>query len=189
MSKAILLGTLALAAGVAQADPLLGLYAGAGVTNNSVDYLGHGFDIKDGRTGWKGFVGLRPLGSPVGIEVQYLDLGSRNYVLFNGLSPENETARARAVSFDAVGYIPLPLPFLSMTAKVGAAHWDANVPVEVFVPPDEPVETHYHATQLTWGVGAQAHFGVVGVRLEYERLNVLSSDARVVSLSALFTFF
>ncbi len=33
-----------------------------------------------------------------------------------------------------------------------------------------------HGTDFAWGGGAQAHFGALGLRLEYEQFNVRNTD-------------
>jgi hypothetical protein len=175
MRKSLLLGTLVLAAGAgagtAQADPMLGLYAGVGAISGSVDNV---FDTHQDISNkeWKAYAGLRPAGSPLGFEAEYLTFG-HNDTFFGD-------AGAHLWAYDAVGYIPVGLPFLHLIAKGGIAHWTVNLRDFGF---DD------HANQFTWGVGGQANFGALGVRLEYEKFNVSNTDgAHAVTLGVSFTF-
>ena len=65
MRKLLFASTLALFAGAAQADDLLGLYAGAGITRAKVEDIFHtNFNLSN--TSWKVYAGFRPLGFPFG---------------------------------------------------------------------------------------------------------------------------
>jgi hypothetical protein len=183
MRKYLLPCAIALAAGTAHADPPLGLYVGAGVTSSSVsNMLGIGH-VKN--TEWKALTGIKPAGSLLGFEAGYLDFGS-------GVSQFGAQAWGEAYTYDAVGYIPLPAPFLSLLGKAGVARWEEKTNLgfgDVF---------SEHAYQFTWGAGAEARFGRVGVRLEYERFNIrdpvlgwaghyYDTNAHVITLGVLFT--
>jgi hypothetical protein len=178
MRKYLFPCAIALAAGTAHADPPLGLYAGAGVTSTSIrNMLGTGQDMNN--TGkWKALTGIKPAGSPLGFEAEYLDFGSA--------SP----GAGEAYAYDAVGYIPLRAPFLSLLGKAGVARWEEKANL-----------TSLHAYQFTWGAGAQAMSGGVGLRLEYERFNIripnpnygpagryFDTHASAITLGMLFTF-
>jgi opacity protein-like surface antigen len=169
MRKALLLCALCLPAAAAHAD-VVGLYVGAGVTTGSVDnVLNSGVDIRN--TDWKVFAGVHPSLSPVGLELEYLDFGSedRNFV----------HAEANAAALDAIGYLPLPLPFLSVYAKAGVSRWE----VKASEVASQVITLDDHGTQFTFGAGAQVHFGNVAVRVEYERFNIVNTDgAGIVTL-------
>jgi hypothetical protein len=84
-------------------------------------------------------------------------------------------------AYDAVGYIPVGLPFLHLIGKAGIAHWDVNR--------QSWDGLDYHNNQFTWDAGAQAHFGALGVRLEYEKFVMSNTaNARAVTLGVSFTF-
>jgi hypothetical protein len=181
MRKYLPLGALALTAGVAHADPMLGLYAGAGVTSNTVNnVLNTGMDLSNKE--WKAFAGIKPAGSPLGFEAEYLSLGAAD----TGLGPFAHT-QGKTYAFDAVGHIPLPVPFLSVIAKAGVDRWNVTSSGGGF-PGVFPQDRQ--AYQFTWGAGAQAHFGSLGARLEYEHFNIANTagGAKVVTLGVLFTF-
>jgi Outer membrane protein beta-barrel domain len=181
MRKFGLLAALALAAGTAHADTLLGLYAGAGITQGKVEnFRGTGLDIDN--TNWKIFAGLHPKLFPLGVEVEYLEFGSQTRSFGPGLGAH---AEAKSFAGYAVGYLPLPLPLFDVYGKLGLSRWQLNgsvVSPQFFGLSD-------HGTQFTWGVGGQVHFGNLAGRLEYERFNISGTDgANVYTLGVLFHF-
>ncbi len=180
MRRLLLIPLLALAVGSAYAAddvPDTSVYAGAGIMSSSVDNLeGTGFNLDN--TSFKLFGGARF--SLLGAEVDYYHLGSESRDFYFG----GADANARAVAAYAVGYLPLPL--LDFYAKVGLNRWQLNGSsgsTGLFQFSDS-------GTQLAWGVGAQAHFGNLLGRLEYERLNMSGSSggAQIVSLDVAFNF-
>lgn len=168
---------LSAGAGVARADGLL--YAGAGISDNKLEDIGDSLShIHD--ASWKLLVGTRPL-RWLAVEGDYLDLGSHTDQYFGGAGSVHSDAQAFAAF--AVGFLPLPIPFLDIYGKAGLANWrlhqDTNLaPGDFF---------HYsdNGTDFAWGVGGQVHFGNVGARLEYESFSVANtSGAKVISLDA-----
>ncbi|HVS77192.1 MAG TPA: outer membrane beta-barrel protein [Steroidobacteraceae bacterium] len=181
MRRLLLIPLLALAAGSAHAAGLFGagLYAGAGLMRANVnDLFGSGFDIHN--TSFKALAGLRL--SLLGAEVDYYHLGSESRS-FDNLG--NVEAHARAFAAYAVGYLPIPLPLIDIYGKLGLDRWQlsgSSASPSLFRLSD-------NGTQLAWGVGAQAHFGSLIGRLEYEHLNISNTDgAHVVSLDVIFNF-
>jgi hypothetical protein len=109
-----------------------------------------------------------------------MDLGSKS----RSFGFTDFHADAHAFSAFAVGFVPLPLPFLDVFGKAGAARWSLNERgnSSLFAIDD-------HGTDFAWGGGAQAHFGALGVRLEYEQFNVRNTDGvKAVSLDVMFHF-
>ena len=180
MRKAILLGgtTFALAAAsAAHADPLLGLYVGAGAIQSNVgNVLNTGSDISDQE--YKLFAGVQPAGSPVGFEAEYLDFGSQ----INSFSK----VKADAWNYSALAHVPLPLPFLSIYGKAGIAQDDVR---GFFAEGGRLVTRDAQATQFTFGGGFQVTAGNVAARLEYQHFPLINTDgANVFSLGIQFTF-
>ena len=88
---------------------------------------------------------------------------------------------AKAFAGYAVGF--LPLPDFDVYGKAGAARYELNHSVTYYNSGGVPTGSYAHSdhsTVFTWGVGVQAHFGVIGGRLEYEGFNTSTS---VYSLS------
>lgn len=178
MRKFLLLPLLIFAAGSAHAAGLIGanVYGGAGIMSSSVDNLhGTGFNIDN--TSFKLLAGARF--SLLGAELDYYHLGSESRRFYFG----GVNADARAFAAYAVGYLPLPI--LDFYGKVGLDRWQlsgSSASPALF-------QFSENGTRLAWGLGAQAHFGNLIGRLEYEHLNMASTDgARVVSLSVAFNF-
>ena len=179
MRRLLLIPLLALAAGCAHASGLFGagVYAGAGLMRANVNNLfGTGFDVHN--TSFKALAGVRF--SLLGAEVDYYHLGSESRSIGT-----LGTADANAQAFAAyvVGYLPIPLPLIDIYGKLGLDRWQMSgnsASPSLFRFSDS-------GTQLAWGVGAQAHFGHLMGRLEYEHLNIAHTDgAHVVSLDVIF---
>ncbi len=179
MRRLLLIPLLALAAGCAHASGLFGagVYAGAGLMRANVNNLfGTGFDVHN--TSFKALAGVRL--SLLGAEVDYYHLGSESRSIGT-----LGTADANAQAFAAyvVGYLPIPLPLIDIYGKLGLDRWQMSgnsASPSLFRFSDS-------GTQLAWGVGAQAHFGHLMGRLEYEHLNIAHTNgAHVVSLDVIF---
>lgn len=191
MRKLLLAAALVLFGTAAYAQ-LPDVYVGAGVSRAHLDDifgsdgLGHHFDLHN--TAWKAFVGVRPIPF-LGVEANYMDLGRQSGSFgFNGINSTPTRVDAHAFSAFAVGFLPLPLPVpgigVDLFGKAGAARWSLNgrTTPSLFTLDD-------HGTDFAWGGGAQAHFGPLGVRLEYEQFNVANtSGAKVVSLDVAYHF-
>ncbi len=183
MRNSLIIATLGLAASTAHAQ-LPDAYVGAGVSRARLENIfGSGTDFDLNNTAWKAFAGIRPLPF-LGAEANYMDLGSESRRFgFNGLSYGGRVD-AHAFSAFAVGFLPLPLPFLDVFGKAGAARWSLNGHTDssLFAIDD-------HGTDFAWGGGAQAHFGPLGVRLEYEQFDVRNTDGvKAVSLDVSYHF-
>lgn len=178
MRKLLLLPLLALAAGSAHAAGLVGVdaYAGAGIMSDSVQNIqGTGFNIDN--TSFKVLAGARL--SLLGAELDYYRLGNESRSFGVG----EISANASAVAAYAVGYLPLPI--LDFYGKVGVdrSQLSGNSAARGLF------QFSQSGIKLAWGVGAQAHYGGLLERLEYERLNIANTDgARIVSLSVAYDF-
>lgn len=179
--KLPLLIVLVLATGSAHATGVFGagLYAGAGLMQADVNHLfGSGFNIHN--TSIKALAGLRF--SLLGAELDYYHLGSESGD-FDSLGGAHADARAFAAY--AVGYLPIPLPIVDFYGKLGLDRWQLSGSS----PNPSLFQFSHNGTQLAWGIGAQAHFGNLLGRLEYEHLDITDTDgARIVSLDVAFKF-
>lgn len=176
---------LSLGAEAAHAEGLL--YVGAGVSDNKLDDIGNSVShISD--ASWKVLLGTRPV-KWFAVEGDYLDLGSHTDQFISGGGTGSVHSDATAFAAYAVGFLPLPLPFLDIYGKAGLANWrlHQDTTAENF-----PGLLHYsdNGTDFAWGVGAQVHFGDIGARLEYEHFNIANtSGAKVISLDAVISLF
>jgi len=181
MRNLLIIATLALATTTAHAQ-LPDAYVGAGVSQARIDNVfGSGTDFNLNNTAWKAFVGVRPIPF-LGVEANYMDLGtqSRNFG-FDGYYDRGHVD-AHAFSAFAVGFVPLPLPFVDVFGKAGAARWNFNGHTDssLFAIDD-------HGTNFAWGGGAQAHWGPLGLRLEYEQFDVPNTDGvKAVSFDVMY---
>ena len=181
MRRIVFVIMLLLAAGAARAESGF-FYAGAGISKDKLSNIapsGGASDIDN--TSWKVLAGLRVV-SVFGLEANYLNLGGQTSAFVNVASH----TEAKAFSGYAVGYLPIPVPYLDVYGKAGLARWSlsgsSGTPASLFAFSD-------HGTELAWGAGAQMHLGNVGGRLEYERFHIPNTDgARVISLAVVFNF-
>jgi len=188
MRRILLVTALALSASVAQADNG-SLYFGAGVTSNKVKDIelpGSNFPDIDS-TSWKVFAGFRPI-SMFAVEADYFDLGSSETV--EGpctdccMAACRGTMRSDAQAFAAyaLGFLPIPVPFLDVYGKAGLARSKLNTN-------NSGSTTSNRGTEFAWGLGVQAHIGIAGARLEYEDFKTPNSNgAKVASLSVFVNF-
>lgn len=187
MRKLLLALTLTSGTALAHADNGM-LYLGAGLSNDNLkDIAATNSNLNS--TSWKLWAGVRPI-SLFAVEADYIDLGSQT-VNFMGVDTFSHThLRYQAFAGYAVGFAPIPIPFLDVFGKVGLARWklSGDGSTSGIVGP-QFFSLSDNGTQFAWGVGTQAHVGNFGARLEYESFSVRNtSGANIVSLSVFFNF-
>src|SRR5207253_2496473 len=69
---------------------------------------------------------------------------------------------AKAFAAYAVGFLPIPVPYLDLYGKAGLARWRLNGSSPLV---SAPFSTN--GTEFAWGGGVQVHIGNIGGRLEY----------------------
>jgi len=192
MRKFLVLLALTLAAGVAHADNGL-LYLGAGISRDNLkDVTATAADLNS--TDWKVWAGVRPI-SLFAVEADYIDLGSQTV----GNPTVSTHLSYKAFGAYAVGFAPIPVPYLDVFGKVGLVRWDASGGTTT-APPIQPaggggsstpfLSLSDNGTQFAWGLGAQVHVGNLGARLEYENFSIRNTNgANVVSLSVFLNLF
>ena len=179
MRRLLLVTVLALAASAAQADNAF-FYLGAGVSKDKLSNIAPSGGFSDiDNTSWKALAGFRPI-SLFAIEADYMDLGGQTSTFVNVSSHSD----AKAFAGYAVGFLPIPVPFLDVFGKAGVARWSLSGSTSV--PAGSLFSFSNHGTEFAWGAGAQAHIGNIGVRLEYERFSIPNTDgAQVISLAVI----
>jgi len=195
----------------AAADDLLGWYLGAAVGESHVRTAqeilgdtGYDYEFNKQHTGWKVAAGIRPI-SPLGVELEYIDFGNPSGPEVGGFGGLSQAGQ-KAVALSGVGYIPLPLPFLSLYGKLGVARLHTTTTENPPVPatPTCPIapgscartdiafnpNTYGSAstTNAAYGLGAQAKFGPIAVRAEFERLSGAGDSPSLGSLGVTWTF-
>jgi hypothetical protein len=177
MRTLVLLAALALGTGTAHAENGF-FYLGVGVVRNSlsdITSIGGLPELKN--TSWKAYAGVRPL-DWLAAEADYIDLGNNSGTNAAGSSGNTNGSAFAAY---AVGFLPIPLPIVDIFGKAGFARWKYDGSVNLV---GSPTGFSTNGTDFAWGIGVQAHFSMIGARLEYENFNVPNtSGARVASLS------
>jgi len=183
MRKLMLALLLALGAGVAHADNGM-LYLGAGITNDNLrDIAATNSNLND--TSWKVWAGVRPI-SVFAVEADYIDLGSQSVTSGANFAD----LRYKAFAGYAVGYLPLPLPWIDVFGKAGLAYWSLSGSSGCIGDACSIGRVTDNGSQFAWGVGGQAHFGNLGARLEYENFSIRNTGgANLVSLSVFLNLF
>jgi len=184
--RSLVLSFALLVLGVATARADSGMiYLGAGVTRDKLSNFILSVNPQNTRgypdisaTSWNVFLGFRPI-SPFALEVDYI--GQVGTTASFG-SNFNARSEAKAVASYAVGFLPLGLP-VDLYAKAGVNSWKLNAAGNVAAGESET------GTGFAWGLGAQAHFGRVGARIEYEQLNMgMTNGLQVLSLAVTLNF-
>lgn len=184
MRKHLLGLVLALGAAVAHADNGF-FYLGAGISRDKVsDITNSGVSFSDiNHTSWKALAGFRPI-SPLAVEVDYMDLGSQTNSFFGGAGVNHSDAKAFAGY--AVGFLPIPVPYLDVYGKAGLARWKLDGTASSAATPGNFFAFSDQGTEFAWGVGTQAHIGNIGGRLEYESFNIPNTNgAKVITLAVI----
>jgi opacity protein-like surface antigen len=167
----------------------LGLYIGAGVGQSNIGYTqfddsGDSFRRNGSEPlGWNAMIGLRPIPF-LGAEAEYLDFGNTDLGGRSIYSTSSESQGVlfgenhdRAAAVFAVGYLPLPIPWIEPFAKLGWGeiwdhqHFDAAIVngAATFLPFTQST----HSNGVAYGAGVQFHFGQLAARAQYE---VISSS-------------
>ena len=190
MRKLLFTLLLALGAGVAHADNGL-LYLGAGVANDNLrDIAATNSNLNS--TNWKVWAGVRPI-SLFAVEADYIDLGSQSINPSSGTCAPSPCVGTH-ISYNAfagyaMGFAPIPIPWVDVSGKVGLARWNSSGSTPPTAGPGL-TSLSDRGTQFAWGIGGQVHIGNVGARLEYENFSIRNtSGANIVSLTAFVNLF
>lgn len=170
---------------------------GAAVAADNGVYLGLGAERSDfnidgaldnSGTGVKLIGGLRLLDS-FGVELNYADHGKATVpsgivcaAIVGQDCPDTSRVSAKTISAYAVGFLDFPV--IDLFAKAGLARMDGRLAT-----PNQPdFSFKDDDTDLAWGVGAQAHFASLGVRVEFEQFKLFNKSLRGISASFVYTF-
>jgi opacity protein-like surface antigen len=187
----------------ALAEDPVGFYIGAGVGESTVrsDDPAYGLPgyYNDHQTAWQGVFGVRPLPF-VGAEAEYIDFGqpSSQHRSYNDPNYFGTDSHPRAAAVYAVGYLPIPIPYLDIFVKGGGARLKMDITEFTYscgaVGACKPVvvgESRDAITQtkFAYGVGVQSKlpFGLT-VRAEYERIASPFGDPDALMVSAFWRF-
>jgi opacity protein-like surface antigen len=161
-----------------------GVYLGIGAERSDFN-IGGALDNTD--KGLKLIGGVRLLDS-FGVELNYADHGKATVpsgivcaAIVGENCPDTSRVSAKTLSAFAVGFLDFPV--LDLYAKAGVARMDGKLST-----PNQPAFSYKdNDTNLAWGVGAQAHFASLGVRVEFEQFKVFGEPLRTISASFVYT--
>jgi opacity protein-like surface antigen len=189
-------GVSAVASAQSATNPA-GFYVGAGVGPSQIrsDNNYYCCSNYNYQFAWQALIGIRPL-HVLGIEAEYIDFGQPG----NGYYyvPANPGSHPTAPVLFAVGYLPIPVPYLDIFAKAGGARLSTRVSTYTQQPcvPGGSCPNYQYAgreevtdTKFAYGVGVQSKFpfGLI-VRGEYERIASQFGDPDAFMFSAIWTF-
>jgi opacity protein-like surface antigen len=185
----------------ALADNPAGFYLGAGVGYSTIrsDDSSYGLPgyYNDHQTAWKVIAGVRPI--PIlGVEYEYIDFGhpSHDYG-YNSYNYNGFDSHPHASALFAVGYLPLPIPFVDVYGKAGVARLQTDVTtiVSAYCAPgsacNQNISYDRHEqtdNRFAYGVGVQSKYWGISFRAEYERISSQFGDPDALTVSATWTF-
>jgi len=183
------------------ADTPVGFYIGAGAGESQIrsDDSRYGLPgyFNDYQTAWQGFVGIRPI-KLVGIEATYIDFGQPNRHHNYDPNVSGSDSHPTAPALFAVGYLPIPIPFVDVFGKAGAARLSTTLTDFVQQPcmttgacPNFVATSRHQVTdtRFAYGVGVQSRFPFgLTIRGEYERISSPFGDPDALIVSALWQF-
>jgi hypothetical protein len=127
-----------------------------------------------------------------------VDFGDPNYRQSDAV-PTTTTGniRSRAETLFGLLYAPIPVPFLDLFAKAGAARLQTRVhglisplfcPNSTIDPGCPFFSASASSTDFAYGAGVQFKFGALALRAEYERINSGLGAPDLLSLGLTWTF-
>ena len=119
MRRLLLTLALLLGAGAVQADNGL-FYVGAGVVRDKLSDVA-ATDSDFDATSWKVLAGFRPI-SLFAVEADYIDLGSQTTTVLD----ISTHLQYKAFGAYAVGFAPIPVPYLDVFGKLGLQRWSST---------------------------------------------------------------
>ena len=187
MGRLIAVGILSSLVSTGAAAAEHGVYVGAAVgeaTSEVHDEIAPFFD--DRHTVGELFAGWRPL-DWIALEGGYVDLGgvsqTQNYPDFSDFTVDH-------TGYDVFGVFLSDIDVVDLFAKIGVVAWSGDLSLSTLA---GPIEQSADDEDLAWGLGAQARFGKLAVRLEYEHFDTITSlsgvdPPHIVSLGIAWTF-
>ena len=138
-------------------------------------------DFNLSNTSWKVYAGFRPVGFPLGIDVDYMDLGAR----LPGRSMGRPTRTRRLSRPMPWGTCRFRCRNIDVYGKAGLARWQFNGNIT------QPglFNVSDNGTDFAWGAGLQYHFlDRFAARIEYEHFNIReANDVQLYSLGVSYT--
>jgi hypothetical protein len=168
---ASLLAALSVMSLPAQADT--GFYVGGGIGQSSLEDDPASFDEQD--TAWKAFLGFKLDFIPVvkaAVEAGYRDLGN----------PAAAGSTFEVRGYDYAALVGIGLGPIDLFGRLGQMKYD-------FTSSGAPTPAEADGTANVIGVGLAFSLAGIGIRAEYEQIDIEELDnASMISLSAVFGF-
>lgn len=159
-----------------------GVYVGGGIGLSKLeDSTGNpnGVDFSEQDSAWKAFVGYNLDAIPLlklAAEIGYRDLGQPNGS-FNGIPVEY---RAKGLDYGVLGGVGIGP--VDLMARIGGMQYDLEKNVG-------GIHSDFDGTAPVYGIGAWFTLFGVGVRAEYEKIDIDELDnAEMLSVSAFYKF-
>lgn len=174
----------------------LGFYVGGGVgqTRSGIrNFDSFGFEGSDAPwddhpTAWNAIIGIRPL-SRFAVEAQYVDFGATS---LHAQNADYTRARADALALYAVGFLPIPLPYLDLYGKIGMARVhskaDGQYGCESVATCALTFNDRHNDSAFSYGLGAQVKYQAAALRLEYLGASTYIGSPRAVLVELTWTF-
>ncbi len=161
---------------------LASMYVGASIGNawqsatvDADEVFDEVSELSENSTGWKIFGGFQSE-SFFGIEGGYRDLGK----IKTNISDSEFSVKTTGWDVEALGHLQLSI--FDLFAKAGAFFWSADSAWSGYSGDES-------GTSFIWGLGAGITLGPIGVRLEWESMEVDTMDnLSMLSLGATFGF-
>ncbi len=158
------------------------MYVGASIGNtwqsatvDADEVIDEVSEISENSTGYKIFGGFKST-SFIGVEGGYRDLGE----IDSKIGDANFSTKTTGWDVEAIGHIELSI--FDLFAKAGAFFWSTDSALDEFS--DDAT-----GTSFLWGLGAGVTLGPIGVRLEWESMEVKELDnLSMLSWGATFGF-
>jgi len=155
-----------------------GLYVGGGIGNGSFsgsfsDAVSEIGKIDKNSTAWKLFGGFSP-SNFLGVEGGYRSFGAVKETI------ASIPIKSEIKGWDVEGLGLIRIAILDFFGKAGAMFWKQDVSIG-------GVSSDHSGTDFLWGLGAGVHLGPLGIRAEWETVQ-MKDDLSAVSLSATLGF-
>jgi OOP family OmpA-OmpF porin len=145
----------------------LGGYIGGSIGSSAINDNFEGEELDENDTGYKIVLGYQ-FHPYFAVEADYRDFGEAE----TG-SQAVQNISLESNSWDVFAVAMLPAGPIDLFAKAGVAFWDFNNSAE-------QAAVNNDGEDFIWGVGGQWNIGNLGIRLEYERIEV--SDPNELSM-------
>lgn len=158
----------------AQTKPFIGGSIGASFYSTSVeDVTGDDFKLDGEEFAWKIFGGVRTM-KFIGLEGGYVHFGK----------VQNQTdafdVESKTTGWDVFGTGTIPVGPIDLFGKAGVVWWRSDVKID-----EAPFDVT--GSDFMWGLGAALRLGGLGIRAEFERVEMGDGDSLML-LTAGVTF-